>query len=41
MLLGEPAKAQASLGWRDETSLEALITEMVDADVQRLSFQRA
>ncbi len=41
VLLGEPAKAQASLGWRDETSLEALITEMVDADVQRLSFQRA
>ncbi len=40
VLLGEPAKAQAALGWRDETSLEALITEMVDADVQRLSFQR-
>ena len=40
VLLGEPAKAQSTLGWRDEVSLEALITEMVDADVQRLSFQR-
>ena len=40
VLLGDPAKAQATLGWRTEISLEALITEMVDADVQRLSYQR-
>lgn len=37
VLLGNPAKAEAKLGWRAETSLEQLITMMVDADMQRLS----
>ena len=41
VLLGEPAKAQAALGWRDEISLEGLITEMVDADMARLRAQLA
>jgi GDPmannose 4,6-dehydratase len=36
VLLGDPAKAQAKLGWRSEISLERLITEMVDADLERL-----
>ncbi len=36
ILLGEPAKAVKKLGWTPETSLEALITEMVDADLERL-----
>lgn len=37
VLLGNPAKAKATFGWEAETSLEALITEMVDADIKRLS----
>lgn len=37
VLLGNPAKAKAAFGWEAETSLEALITEMVDADIKRLS----
>ena len=34
---GDPAKARRVLGWTAETSLEALIREMVDADLARLS----
>lgn len=37
VLLGNPAKAEAQLGWKPKTSLEELITMMVDADVRRLS----
>lgn len=37
VLLGNPAKAQAQLGWTPKTSLEQLITMMVDADMRRLS----
>ncbi|MGU3667417.1 GDP-mannose 4,6-dehydratase [Methylobacterium sp. A49B] len=37
VLLGNPAKAKATFGWEAGTSLEALITEMVDADIRRLS----
>jgi GDPmannose 4,6-dehydratase len=36
VLLGNPAKAMAKLGWKPETSLEAMICEMVDADLARL-----
>jgi GDPmannose 4,6-dehydratase len=36
ILLGEPAKARAKLGWEAETSLESMITEMVDADLARV-----
>ena len=36
VLLGDPAKAARVLGWRASTSLEAMITEMVDADLARL-----
>ncbi|WP_312318583.1 GDP-mannose 4,6-dehydratase [Stenotrophomonas sp.] len=37
VLLGNPAKAQAKLGWQPRTSLTELITSMVDADLRRLS----
>jgi GDPmannose 4,6-dehydratase len=37
VLLGNPAKAMEKLGWKPKTSLEQLITMMVDADMRRLS----
>lgn len=37
VLLGNPAKAKAKLGWEPTTSLEEMITEMLDADLARLS----
>lgn len=37
VLLGNPAKAQRVLGWAPKTSLEQLITMMVDADLRRHS----
>ena len=37
VLLGDPAKATAKLGWRSEITLEQMITEMVEADLDRLS----
>lgn len=36
VLLGNPAKAKAKLGWTAKTSLEQLITMMVDSDLRRL-----
>jgi GDPmannose 4,6-dehydratase len=36
LLLGNPAKAKAKLGWEAKTSLEELITMMVDADMKRI-----
>jgi GDPmannose 4,6-dehydratase len=36
VLLGNPAKAKAKLGWMPKTSLEQLITMMVDADMRRI-----
>ena len=35
VLLGDPAKAQAKLGWTPEVSLEDMVAEMVDADLAR------
>lgn len=37
ILLGKPAKAQQVLGWQAKTSLEQLVTLMVDADLARVS----
>jgi GDPmannose 4,6-dehydratase len=37
VLLGNPAKAKAKLGWEPRTSFEQLIAMMVDADLRRLS----
>ena len=36
VLLGNPAKAEAKLGWTPKITLDTMITEMVDADVDRL-----
>ncbi len=36
VLLGNPAKAKAKLGWSARTDLETLITMMVDADMARV-----
>lgn len=36
VLLGNPEKAKKQLGWQATTSLHELITEMVDADLERL-----
>jgi GDPmannose 4,6-dehydratase len=35
VLLGDPAKAAAKLGWRSKVTLEDLAAEMVDADIAR------
>jgi GDPmannose 4,6-dehydratase len=40
ILLGNPAKAQAKLGWSPRTSMEQLIAMMVDADMRRLAGAR-
>jgi GDPmannose 4,6-dehydratase len=37
VLLGNPEKAKAAFGWTPTISLEEMIVEMVDADIQRLS----
>ncbi len=36
VLLGNPAKAKAKLGWVAQTNLETLITMMIDADMARV-----
>jgi len=36
VLLGNPAKARAELGWEPKTSLDQLVAMMVDADLARL-----
>jgi len=35
VLLGDATKAHTKLGWKAETTFEALIAEMVDADLKR------
>jgi GDPmannose 4,6-dehydratase len=37
ILLGNPAKARARLGWKPRTTLEDLITMMVEADMRRVA----
>ncbi|WP_395652058.1 GDP-mannose 4,6-dehydratase [Brevundimonas sp.] len=41
VLLGDPAKAKAKLGWTPEVTFEQLIAEMVEADLERHSARRA
>jgi len=36
VLLGDPSKAKSVLGWEPSVTFEQLITEMVEADLQRL-----
>lgn len=37
VLLGDPAKAKAKMGWEAKTSLHELITMMVEADLRRVA----
>jgi GDPmannose 4,6-dehydratase len=37
LLLGNPAKAKAALGWESKTDLETLIAMMVEADMVRVA----
>jgi GDPmannose 4,6-dehydratase len=39
--VGDPSKAREQLGWRRETSFEALVEEMVAADLARLDAARS
>lgn len=41
VLLGDPAKAKAAFGWEPEVTLEQMIVEMVEADIDRLKGQHA
>jgi GDPmannose 4,6-dehydratase len=41
VLLGDAAKATQTLGWRPEISLETMMREMVDADLERLKTRKA
>lgn len=40
VLLGDPSKAKAKLGWEASVSMEDMICEMVDADLSRLRKKR-
>ena len=37
VLLGNPDKAKAKLGWAAATTLDQMIKEMVDADLERVN----
>ncbi|WP_306466727.1 GDP-mannose 4,6-dehydratase [Salmonella enterica] len=37
MLLGDPSKAKAKLGWEPKTTMQDMIAEMVEADIVRRS----
>ncbi|MGZ4888635.1 MAG: GDP-mannose 4,6-dehydratase, partial [Candidatus Angelobacter sp.] len=37
VLVGDPSKAKAVLGWKPKTSLEDLVSMMVDADLVRVA----
>jgi GDPmannose 4,6-dehydratase len=37
VLLGDPSKAKAKLGWQAKTTLEQMVVEMVEADLKRLA----
>jgi GDPmannose 4,6-dehydratase len=41
MLLGDSAKARAKLGWEPQIPLDAMIKEMVDADIARVKIEAA
>ena len=40
LLIADPRKAKAELGWKPEVSFEQLVTMMVDADLARLAARR-
>ena len=37
LLIGNPEKARAELGWEPKVSFRELVQMMVDADIERLS----
>lgn len=39
LLIGDPSKAKAKLGWKPEVSFEQLVDRMVKADLARLQGQ--
>ncbi len=41
LLLGDPSKARARLGWRHKTSFDELVKEMVEADLARVRHEQA
>ena len=41
LLLGDPAKAHAKLGWKHTTSFPELVRQMVESDIRRLAQERA
>ena len=41
LLVGDPGKARATLGWKPEVSFPQLVAMMVDADMKLVEFQRA
>jgi GDPmannose 4,6-dehydratase len=41
LLIGNPAKAEAKLGWKASTLFEALVKEMVEADIQLFTNKNA
>jgi len=41
VLLGDSSKARAALGWEPKIDLDAMIREMVDADMERLRREAA
>ena len=36
MLIGDPSKANKSLGWKSKTSIEKLVKIMVRSDMQKI-----
>ena len=41
LLIGDPARAKAKLGWKPKTTLEQLCAMMVEADLRRNSEGRS
>ena len=41
LLIGDPSKAHAKLGWRHTTGFHELVHEMVDSDIRQLARERA
>ena len=41
LLMGDPAKAHQKLGWKHETTFEALVAEMVAEDMKQVASESA
>lgn len=39
LLVGDPTKARAKLGWKHTTSFNDLVAEMVESDIRELQFE--